>query len=222
VDWANDYILWQLADSGFPTGAFAHSAGLEAAWRQGGLKSEDIRQFCIDSMHQIGMQTGAFVAAACRDPLRIGELDALYHATCVNHVARRASTLQGRAMLLAAGRAFNLPQVAPLQAANAVGTLHAHFGPIFGGVCGMLNIDPLSAVRLMLFNSARQSLSAAVRLGIIGTLETLPMLHAMGQQISQAALEALQRLPEDAAMPCPLLDLWQSGHDRLYSRLFQS
>lgn len=33
--------LWQLCDSGLPTGGFAHSAGLEAAAAQGIVKAKD-------------------------------------------------------------------------------------------------------------------------------------------------------------------------------------
>ena len=34
-------LVWQLVDSAFPTGAFAHSLGLEAAWHHGEVASRD-------------------------------------------------------------------------------------------------------------------------------------------------------------------------------------
>jgi urease accessory protein len=34
-----DWLLWQLADSAFPTGGFAHSGGLEAAWQHGEIRN---------------------------------------------------------------------------------------------------------------------------------------------------------------------------------------
>lgn len=171
---------------------------------------------------QTSLQTGPFVAATCQMPQRIKHLDALYHAMCSSHVARMASTLQGRALLLSADRAFNLPELRNLRSCQAADEFHAHFGPVFGAACGLLHIVPLTAVRLLLFSAVRQVISAGVRLGIIGSLESLPLLHTLTAQLDQAAALAIDRSPEDAAMPCPLLDLWHGSHDRLYSRLFQS
>ncbi len=31
----SEWLTWQIVDSAFPTGAFAHSCGLESAWQQG-------------------------------------------------------------------------------------------------------------------------------------------------------------------------------------------
>ncbi|MDB5296990.1 MAG: putative urease accessory protein UreF, partial [Phycisphaerales bacterium] len=38
---AADWLLWQLVDSAFPTGGFAHSGGVEAAWQHGRLRDGD-------------------------------------------------------------------------------------------------------------------------------------------------------------------------------------
>ena len=43
----DSWLVWQIADSGFPTGGFAHSGGLEAAWP-------------IDVVPTIGNTNGAF------------------------------------------------------------------------------------------------------------------------------------------------------------------
>ncbi len=219
---STEYIFWQLADTSFPTGGFAHSSGLESGWRHGLVQRENIHDFCHDLIRQVSMQTGPFVDAASQNPSRIWSLDSLYHVMCANHVARRASILQGGAMLLAAQRAFGLEALKSLQESHCTGEFNGHFGPVFGAVCGLVHIEPLAAVRLLLFGTVRQTLSAAVRLGIMGSLESLPMLHAMTNLMDQAAESALNRLPEHAAMACPLVDICQSSHDRLYSRLFQS
>src|SRR5258707_5324597 len=51
----NDWLIWQLIDSAFPTGGFAHSAGLEAAWQHGEVRnSGELVSFLEASLQQHG------------------------------------------------------------------------------------------------------------------------------------------------------------------------
>jgi hypothetical protein len=61
----NDWLLWQLCDSAFPTGGFAHSLGLEAAWQHGEVRNRaELVSFLQASLHQLGHAALPFVTAA--------------------------------------------------------------------------------------------------------------------------------------------------------------
>ncbi len=45
----SDWLAWQVVDSAFPTGAFAHSWGLEAAWQHGEVDDVDALRVFLDS-----------------------------------------------------------------------------------------------------------------------------------------------------------------------------
>src|SRR6266481_9350644 len=92
----NDWLIWQLIDSAFPTGGFAHSAGLEAAWQHGEVRnSGELVSFREASLQQLGRAALPFVTTAFDEPERIAQLDQLCEAFTSNHVANRASRLQG-------------------------------------------------------------------------------------------------------------------------------
>jgi urease accessory protein len=65
-------------------------------------------------------------------------------------------------------------------------------------------------------------LSAAVRLGIVGSYEAQQMQQACGPWLERVAADCADLRVGDLAQTAPLIDLVQAGHDRLYSRLFQS
>src|SRR5947208_8486788 len=112
---ASDWLLWQLADSAFPTGGFAHSAGLEAAWQHGEVRNRDeLVSFVEAGLHQLGRAALPFVTAAHGEPERLEEFDDLCDAFTTNHVANRASRAQGKAFVTAVQRIFTAGQAARL------------------------------------------------------------------------------------------------------------
>lgn len=90
--------LLQISDSAFPTGSFAHSAGLEAAYQRGLLTtSEKVEQFLLASIENVGSFSVPFVREAHQlwtDLEAIRALDRLLNASLSNHIANRASTQQ--------------------------------------------------------------------------------------------------------------------------------
>jgi urease accessory protein len=97
-----------------------------------------------------------------------------------------------------------------------------HLAPLWGAAFCALQLPLEDAQRLYLWTTARGVLSAAVRLGLIGTLEAQGLLAGLDPVLDEV-LESCGALgPESLAQPAPLADLLQATHDRLYSRLFQS
>ncbi len=113
----SDWLTWQVVDSAFPTGVFAHSWGLEAAWQQGEVASlTRCSDFVDASIQQTGHGTLPLVNAAFRQPERLEPLDTLADAFLTNPVANRASRVQGRTLLATAARVWPSAAFAALQA----------------------------------------------------------------------------------------------------------
>lgn len=118
--------VWQMVDSLYPTGGFAHSLGLEAAVQErlvtpktnssnstsasAGSCKTPLDQFVRSTLHQTGnfalpivftMHTRAVASAGDRDAMVAAFLDVNAQATALfsNHVAKKASLAQGAAML---------------------------------------------------------------------------------------------------------------------------
>ena len=221
---SEDWWVWQWIDSSFPTGGFAHSGGLEAAWQHGAVRSrEDCRAYLAASLDQAGHAALPWVTAAHRELQRLQEWDEWCDAFTSNHVANRASRAQGRALWAAALKTFGEERLRPLPNSAAVSVeAPGHYAPRFGAILGRLGLPVRRAQRLFLFGHLRSLLASAVRLGIVGPMEAQAMQFRLAQQ-GETVLERCATLePEDASQTQPLHDLWQGAQDRLYSRLFQS
>lgn len=212
------WLLFQLVDGAFPSGGFAHSAGLEAALHLRGVG--ELEPFVDEVLWQTARSALPFVRRACEVPADLADLDALFDATTTSHVANRASRAQGRAFAGAASRVFEREDVRRLGDYAREGP--AHHAPVFGAVFGTLGVSAVEAQAAWLHGVMRGVLSAAVRLGVVGPLEA--------QQVQASRAELLDRIlracsdlaPDEATQTSPLLELFGALHDRLDGRLFQS
>jgi len=217
----SDWLTWQVVDSAFPTGVFAHSWGLESAWQHGEIDgAAALRRFLDASVHQAGHAVLPLVNAAYDDPGQLEALDELADAFLINAVANRASRIQGRTLVATAERVWPSPALESLHA--RVETTCAHAAPVAGAVFRTIGLARGSAQRVILFGTARGVLSAAVRLGIVGSYEAQRLQHDCAPWLEHVASECAHAAAADLAQTAPLIDLVQAGHDRLYSRLFQS
>ena len=98
----------------------------------------------------------------------------------------------------------------------------AHFAPVFGASLRQLETARETTGRMFFFNHLRSVLAAAVRLNIVGPMEAQGLQHRLAHHADEVLARCESLTLDDLAQTAPLLDLWQGGQDRLYSRLFQS
>lgn len=215
-------IVWQLADSSFPMGSFAHSAGLEATAQLGEVRDvEGLAGYADEVLWNTGTFALPFASAAHRDPRALPSLDARCDAYTPAAVANRASRAQGQALLRAAEAAFGDP-VARIAERVRGESLPGHLAPVAGAVLGALGVPRAAAQRLVLYVAVRGVLSAGVRLGISGPLGAQALQARLAGRIEDVVAACGAIDVDDVAQATPLIDLFQGHQDRLYSRLFQS
>ncbi len=218
-----EWTFWQLADSAFPAGGFAHSAGLESAWRAGlvseiGSLETFLRTRILESTHGIV----AFLVAAHSGSDSLEQVDRWCDAFLSNHVANRASRAQGRAFLTAAEAAFGIPELGELKERVVDATLSGHQAPLLGRTAALLSLPCGRTVEWFLYTQLRDVVSAAIRLNIIGPLAGQSLISHLGRYVEIQAEQAVNRRVAEATQTSPVLELVATRHDRLYSRLFQS
>ncbi len=212
----------QLADSAFPTGGFAHSGGLEAALHARTAKPASVEPFVLEAITAAAHASLPIVGAAWAEPARLAELDAFTATTLWSHVAARASRTQGRAWIDVTARAFAVPALVELRRRVIAEEQPGHLAPMFGMVMQVLEVSRDDAYAMFLHLTVRGLLSAAVRLGAVGPTEA-QAIHGRLAPALEAALALAKSLSlDEVAQTSPITELVQAGHDRLYTRLFQT
>jgi len=219
-------ISWrvlQIADSAFPTGGFAHSAGLEAALQLGQARTVDGLDAHLRAiLWNVGTASLPFVGETHDRPQLVWEMDERVDTFLTNHVANRASRTQGRAFVGTCARVFCDPTLTAMAARSRTREVTAHYAPLFGASLAALGFERRDALALYMYLSLRGIVSAAVRLGIVGPYEAQRLQHRQAATLDATIEQCAGLSWREAATTAPLIDLFAGAHDRLYTRLFQS
>ena len=192
--------LWNafmLADSGLPTGSFAHSAGIEAAAQLAMFQEQHALQDYIQAAIRSSLQLQVpFLLQDYENVEDWSKCDKQLNAYLVsNSVACRASLEQGQGLLRVALSwlrkrqdkddttrmkitAHYISLLQDIQQATTLDDNQGHLLPFLQSSVLSLHVSPKEACQLLGYCTARDMVSAAVRLNLIGPMAGVSLLDS--------------------------------------------
>lgn len=217
-------LEWQLMDSLFPVGAFAHSYGLEVYQQENRIVTMDMLMFFLNNLisSTIGMNLPFVVAGydAEQDLEEMCSINEYCDAVLSNNVSKRASLAMGKALVRLSSVVYagKLPWIQ-----DCVGK-ECHYAVLFGKIAQGLGIDRMQCLRMFTFGTVRDCLSAATRLNILGPMESARVLHVIASTLEHRLVAGIKENIDykKVYQTSPLLEITQGRHDTLYTRIFNS
>ncbi|MBI5090305.1 MAG: urease accessory protein UreF [Actinobacteria bacterium] len=216
--------LLLLADSRFPTGAHAHSAGVEASHARGDIRDvRDLSSFLDGRLQTTAPVDAAFAAAACAGRHRLAELDLELFVRTPSPRLCSISRSLGRQLVRPAERAWPSARYAELRAVHADGPMQA---VALGVVAGAAGLTPTDAALCSLHHLVGAITTATVRLLGLDPFEVHALAASLAPRLDELAATAasLAELPpcELPATTSVLADLLAEHHATWEVRLFAS
>ncbi|XP_052083122.1 uncharacterized protein LOC127720552 [Mytilus californianus] len=214
--------LLQISDSAFPTGGFSHSGGVESALKHNIVKNKselkDCFSYCVENAGSFGIPFVTASYNACLEIQKLVAIDNHCDVCTPNHVAKRASTRQGRSMLETCGKSFANSQMLSLLEQLQC----CHLPVVYGACCGIMGINIKSTMTTFLYNTLRSSIASSIRLDKVGPLEAQIIQTKLQKTIPDVVDRYRYRTIEEACIVFPIIDMIQNAHDNMFSKLFYS
>jgi urease accessory protein len=233
------HAIWQ-ADSGFPSGSFAFSGGLEAFYALSEADATALPALLHDmlalrwaSSDRVALSRAHRASGALNVRPASGALDAQFASNSLDAIAATDAALEAAILvqplregsrrngmaLLAAHERLGTAGARPLRVACRDGQCLGHLAVMQGALFRAIGMDLPAAIAAAGYGAAASLVTAAVRLGRVGAIE--------GQRALSGVLPLLAHLashpPPPDAVPeafLLLLDIAAARHARAGMRLF--
>jgi urease accessory protein len=182
--------LLQVADSGFPTGAYAYSHGIEWFARELAPGEAELAGIALAYVRDVlARQSLPAALAAYRAPSSRARarIDEALDASIAPAAEREAGRATGARLLAAATDAFG-PRTVP-GASQHLALVRAKAAPgqhaaAFGTVASGLGVSPAAALTALAIGATNALVQAAVRLNLIGQNAAGRILASAGQEVA--------------------------------------
>ena len=218
--------LLQVSDTAFPTGAFAHSMGLEAFYDVGELRDAgDLRRFVELSLNSMATSDcvalrAAYAAVSVQELERI---DWLLSATKLTRELREASAATGRRFLASVGALGVEDDLLNGFAASVRdGYSPGNLAVGFGVAAPALDVGLTDALNAYLYTSAASLVATGQKLIPLGGSAAQRVLYELHEKIVEAAEESEALRPDEMYAFAPTIDVHSMLHERQRVRLYIS
>lgn len=218
------FDLLTLSDSNLPAGGYAFSNGLEAASHMGLLSNADqLSAYLSTTIYNAAHSELPFIYSCYnQESLNLDDLLMTYDAMITTQTMAKASAVQGRNLIRIMNTLYPSDAMNTLRKKLIKHALPAHHTIVYGTTFQVAELALLQTKQLFMYQVLRDQVSSAVRLGIIGPMEAA-QLQKQHHQTCEVAIQHTTDQPyTQATRNAPQIDITQSFHQHLYSRLFQS
>ena len=220
----NRSALLLLGDGRFPSGAHAHSGGVESACATGHVHDlPSLETYVRGRLATAGVVDATFTAraAACTDPWLV--LDDAYDVRVLSPRVRSVSRALGRQLLRAGRQVWRDERLDLLYETAPVGV---HQTGARGAVAAAARLDAVEAASCALHHLTSGLATAALRLLGLDPFLLTALLASLGEAMEEVASRAVATLdlPLDAlpALGGPLAEILAEDHATWEVRLFAS
>ncbi|MGB3640687.1 MAG: urease accessory UreF family protein [Rivularia sp. (in: cyanobacteria)] len=224
---AQQLALMQLSDSFFPSGSFTLSHGLETLVKTGKIQSVQELQIFLQLLlrNKVGVTDIVALIHSHRGSNNgnlevVSQADRQLFVQTASAKNRETQRQSGRALLMVASSTWQDERLEILNQKAATRKIHCLHPVIFGAVASVASLSERDAVLAFLHGLVTSILGAAIRLSVLGHIQTQQVLLGLAPDI-EAVWSTAASMNLDQMWSCtPAIDIAQMQHPKLRERLF--